>query len=160
MNQKIKDAIEAAVLRLENKKPPTNNPVAIGDQFVLEMRTDIDISLLVINVHPDIAHTFLLVPMDSAPWVGLCDVICAEQLPLIARAQFSLWLPEQALPIANRVDYGYAKTAKACRHLLFELARGRFAKETPEIMRVENDTNYESHCFEVNALIAQLQVSV
>lgn len=155
MNHKLATAIKEAADKLAQQKPPTADPVAIGDEFVLPVKTDITLSWLVVNFHPDDKSLALVVPTDDAPFFGVCDV--KGEPPRIARTGFSEWTSVQSLPIANRVDYGLTDWAKACRVVLAGLARGKPPQSTPEQEACEADPNYEHHCADIEAACAQVR---
>lgn len=147
--------IQQIVSELENKnklRPPTKNPVSIGDEFVLPLTSETPIceTWMVINFHVDDKNLALVVPCDNFFLAGVCDVrisdpLTPSQAPFFARCGYSCWIPVDKLPIANRVDYGFTEEAKQCRKILANLVRGNDIG-TDEQKKVEADLNYQNHC--------------
>ncbi len=154
MNDKLRAEIKDAADKLANQKPPTNDPHAIGDEFVLPIKTDITLSWLIVNFHVDDPTLAIVVPVADFPLLGVCDVM--GEPPRVAHCGYSEFANIAQLPIANRVDYGLTEWAKNCRRVLGMLARGKTPKRTPERDGVELNPDYENHCADIAKCCAQL----
>lgn len=147
MNEKLQNAVEQAAKNLD-RKPPADHPTAVGDEFVFPLKTDVTVSFLVVNFHPDDPTTALLVPLTDFPFSDVCDV--KADGPTFARCGLSCWLETDKTPVANRVNYGLTDLARECRTTLAKMVRGQLNGGG------EYNEDYLEHCEDVEDVLEQL----
>jgi hypothetical protein len=152
---KIKAAVADAAAKLTNAKPPKDGPAAIGDVFVLPDLTDpIGLSWLVVNIIDDM---YLIVPMDTAPFVGNFDCMAEDEIS-VARTGASTWMSPNELDPKYRVNYGLEETAKKCRTILGRCVRNKPLITTQAQQFTESDPDYEDHIGTIWNVCAQLHL--
>lgn len=152
--QRLYQEIAAAADRLDAAKAmeaelsQCTEPARVGDVYVLPSDTDVTLSWLVVNLYPDSEDLALVVPVDDAPFVGVCDIRFGSS-PDVARCGYSFWVVREELNPEQRVSAGLQMEAHFCRSVLAKLARGQTPTHNAEQDATENDPEYWEHCREV-----------
>lgn len=158
----LRTEIIEAVRRMENyPEPDPMAPLAVGDVFCLPHSGDAGLFWLVVNFHPDTGDTVLVVPMDDAFWVGVCDVVHqspCQGAPFVLRCGYSHWASVSALTVDRRCFAGeeWAGAAAKCRAVLAKMARGHAITVTIDQEATEEDPEYWAHCAEVERVGREL----
>ena len=155
--QRLAESVLAAARELERAEDYGTGPAEPGDLFVLPLRSDtIGLEWLVVRVHPDTADTVLLVPVDTAPFWGVCSVWETGSVQ-VARCSLSVWVSRSVLVPALRVGRWDGEKVSDCRVILHRLATGADLDATPQQRATECDPNYQAHLNEVARAVVELE---
>jgi hypothetical protein len=152
VNDKLRRAIDSAKAALATTEAELKalsadtTPADVGDRYVVpDSLSTIGIEWLVVRIHPDDATTVLVVPVDTSPYVGVCDLV--EGIDC-ARCGCAFWVVRSELRPEWRVGRSVF-LAERCKRVLHLLATGRKIDATADQNATEADPNYQELIEEV-----------